>query len=153
MLSNYLSDKYKDLNNFILKEKNNYANAKPFPHLVLDNFFNLNILKEILNHFPKNLEDNKDSLDWNDMNEKKTTATPLQIKFNDKIYDFFNLLNSCYFLNFLQQITGIKEKLIPDPYFWGGGLSSVKRGGFLKIHADFNVHPKMKLNRRINILI
>ena len=153
MLTNYLSDQYKDLNNLILKKKNNYANAKPFPHIVLNNFFKLNILEELLHHFPKNLEDSKDSMDWDTVHEKKTTATPLQIKFNDKIYDFFNLLNSYYFLNFLQQITDIKEKLIPDPYFWGGGFASVKRGGYLKIHADFNIHPKMQLNRRINVLI
>ena len=92
-------------------------------------------------------------MNWNTVYEKKTTATPLQIKFDDKIDFFFNLLNSYYFLNFLQQITDIKEKLISDPYFWGGGLCSVKRGGYLKIHADFNIHPKMKLNRRINVLI
>ncbi len=27
------------------------------------------------------------------------------------------------------------------------------RGGFLKVHADFNWHPKLKLDRRLNVLI
>ena len=57
------------------------------------------------------------------------------------------------FLEFLQSLTGIELSLIPDPYFWGGGLHEIKKGGFLKIHADFNIHPRLKLNRRINLLI
>ena len=48
---------------------------------------------------------------------------------------------------------GIKEALIPDPYYFGGGLHEIKKNGFLKVHADFNFHPKLKLDRRINILI
>ena len=83
MLTNYLSDQYKDLDNFILREKNNYINAEPFPHAVLNNLFNINMLEEFLDHFPEKLEDSKDSMDWNTFHEKKTTATPLQLKFND----------------------------------------------------------------------
>ena len=55
-------------------------------------------------------------------------------------------------LLFLEALTGI-EGLIPDPYFGGGGLHQIEPGGFLKIHADFNVHPKLKLDRRLNMLI
>jgi len=153
MLTNYLSDQYKDLDGFISKEKNNYINADPFPHTVLNNFFNTNMIEQLLESFPKILEDSRDSMDWNTFHEKKITATPLQLKFDDKTFNFFNLLNSSYFLNFLQQISCIKEKLVPDPYFWGGGFCSVKRGGFLKIHSDFNTHPKLKLCRRINVLV
>ena len=54
---------------------------------------------------------------------------------------------------FLQELTGIKEKLLPDPYFEGGGFHQTKRGGFLKIHADFNKHKETKLDRRLNILV
>ena len=50
-------------------------------------------------------------------------------------------------------MTGINEILIPDPYLIGGGLHELRNDGFLNIHADFNRHPKMKLDRRLNILI
>ena len=50
-------------------------------------------------------------------------------------------------------LTGIDEVLMPDPYFSGGGLHEIKKGGLLKIHADFNKHPLTKLDRRINVLI
>ena len=50
-------------------------------------------------------------------------------------------------------MTGIQETLITDPYLIGGGLHELKHGGHLNVHADFNQHPKMKLDRRLNILI
>ncbi|MEQ8908107.1 MAG: 2OG-Fe(II) oxygenase [Vicingaceae bacterium] len=62
-------------------------------------------------------------------------------------------LNSEPFLSFLQTITGIDEPLISDPYFIGGGQHEIKKDGFLKIHADFNKHPKLGLDRRINFLV
>lgn len=70
---------------------------------------------------------------------------------NTKI--FMHFLNSEPFLNFLQILTGIKETLICDPYFSGGGQHEIKKGGFLKVHADFNKHPKLGLDRRINVLV
>ena len=54
-------------------------------------------------------------------------------------------------LEFLETLTGI-DGLVPDPYFAGGGLHQIVRGGFLKVHADFNWHPKLRLDRRLNML-
>jgi len=154
MLTKYLSDQYKDLNNFILKEKDNYQNAKPFPHTAINNFFDSKYLNEVLNDFPKNLNDNKELMGFDNMNEKKMfSKKPSPSIFKDQMHNFLIELNSFYFLDFLQKISGIKERLIPDPYFWGGGLHIIKRGGYVKIHCDYNIHPKMKLNRRINVLI
>ncbi len=55
-------------------------------------------------------------------------------------------------VNFLEKLTGISG-LIPDPHYLGGGLHQIERGGFLKIHADFNRHSRLKLDRRINVLL
>ncbi len=52
----------------------------------------------------------------------------------------------------LENITGIKG-LIPDPYFSGGGFHEIGQGGHLSVHADFNHHKQMNLERRINVLI
>lgn len=62
-------------------------------------------------------------------------------------------LNSDVFLKWLQQLTGIKETLISDPYLAGGGYHQIEPGGFLKVHADFNRHPKLDLGRRLNLLL
>lgn len=61
-------------------------------------------------------------------------------------------LNSSTFLDFLSKITGI-ENLIADSYFEGGGMHQIRRGGKLKIHADFNRHPRYDLDRRLNALL
>jgi hypothetical protein len=55
-------------------------------------------------------------------------------------------------LNFLEILTGIKASF-PIPYYAGGGLHQIKPGGNLEVHADFNYHPKLKLDRRINVLV
>lgn len=70
----------------------------------------------------------------------------------DPVRRFLDAMNGFEMLLFLERLTGI-EGLIPDPYFGGGGLHQIEPGGFLKVHADFNVHPKLHLDRRLNMLI
>lgn len=64
----------------------------------------------------------------------------------------FSALNSQSFISFLEAMTGIGG-LIPDPYFKGGGIHRTSNGGYLGIHADFNHHKQMNLERRLNVLI
>lgn len=61
-------------------------------------------------------------------------------------------LNSPAFIAFLEKLTGI-EKLIADPGLEGGGIHRIGRGGFLKVHTDFNFHRQLHLYRRLNILV
>jgi hypothetical protein len=61
-------------------------------------------------------------------------------------------LNSSAFVDFLERLTGI-EGLVGDPHFEGGGLHQIEPGGHLKVHADFNRHPRLDLERRLNVLI
>jgi Rps23 Pro-64 3,4-dihydroxylase Tpa1-like proline 4-hydroxylase len=61
-------------------------------------------------------------------------------------------LNSPPILKFLEAMTGI-EALIADPYYEGGGLHEIKRGGHLGVHADFNIHKGMNVERRLNLLV
>lgn len=64
----------------------------------------------------------------------------------------FHALSSRAFIQFLEQMSGIKG-LIPDPYYMGGGIHRSETGGFLSIHADFDHHSIMDLERRMNVLI
>lgn len=64
----------------------------------------------------------------------------------------FNALNSRAFLKFLEEMTGIPN-LIPDPYYLGAGIHRTNNGGYLGIHADFNFHKPMYLERRLNVLV
>jgi hypothetical protein len=127
-----------------------YASAAPFPHIVLDGLFDADVLQSILRDFP-----DPRSMQWMQFDnplEKKLGYSHERSAVSGTIRDFLNDLNSFEMLLWLEALTGI-EGLIPDPYFGGGGLHQIEPGGFLKVHADFNVHPKLKLDRRLNMLI
>jgi hypothetical protein len=49
----------------------------------------------------------------------------------------FEFLNSPIFLNAMSVTMGI-TKIVPDPYFSGGGLNVTNRGGLLDVHVDGN---------------
>ena len=133
------------------KEYKNYHNGLPFPNIVIENFFNEDYLNQILLDFP-DLSKIKSSQKYLNKNEIKYANNDYQ-NFPDSIKNFFEFLNSNMYLNFLQRLTSVKEKLIVDPQLNGGGLHEIKKGGVLKIHTDFNKHPSLKLDRRINVLI
>ena len=149
--SHILSENFQDLTEVALKKKINYLTAKPFPNIVLNNFFKEDFLNTVLNEFP-DLSQLTESQIYNVKNEIKLSNKNYD-KFPHTIKSFIDFLNSNLFLNFLQKLTSIKEKLISDPHLEGGGLHEIKSGGVLKIHTDFNRHPFLDLDRRVNVLI
>ena len=145
-----INKKILNLSEHALTRKLGYSTAQPFPHIVIDNFFEENVLEVILDEFPNDIK--KDGEDYNNKAEKKLTLNDVT-KLSKTTVEFINFLNSSIFIEYLQNITAIKETLIPDPYLIGGGLHELRNEGFLNIHSDFNRHPKMKLDRRLNILV
>ncbi len=130
--------------------RDRYAAAEPFPHIVLDGLFDDDALDAVLREFP-----GPDGMRWRSFDspmEKKLGYYHETSTISTTIRGFLDDMNSFEMLLWLEAITGI-EGLIPDPYFGGGGLHQIEPGGFLKVHADFNVHPKLKLDRRLNMLI
>ena len=148
---NVLSNEFRDLDLIAKKEKEKYISAYPFPHITIKNFFSNDFLSQVLNDFP-DLSKLHATQNYNNQNEIKFANNKYD-NFSDKIKFFFDFLNSGTFLYFLQSQTLIKETLVSDPYLNGGGLHEIKRGGVLKIHTDFNRHPFLDLDRRINVLI
>lgn len=65
---------------------------------------------------------------------------------------FIASLNAPLFLQVLSEITGI-ENLHPDPELHGGGIHAIGRGGYLKLHTDFNWHRGLSMYRRLNLLV
>ena len=126
-----------------------YQTARPFPHIVLDGLFPDALLEGVLAEFPKPGE-----IPWQHFDsptEKKlgyTYGTPL----GPRLQSFLWQMSAPPVLQFLEALTGI-EGLIPDPYFGGAGPHQIEPGGFLKIHADFNWHPLLKLDRRLNLIV
>jgi hypothetical protein len=126
-----------------------YQSAAPFPHIVLDDFFDPAILDRVLEEFPGERE-----IDW--MRFDARHEVKLASKSEQQIGLFTRYLiyalNSSAFLNFLEQLTGI-QGLIPDPHLWGGGLHQILPGGKLALHADFNKYQRLDLDRRLNVLV
>ena len=149
--SNILSKKYSDLNLVAEKKKEEYLSAGPFPNIVFDDFFNNDFLKTVVENFP-NLEKINSSQKYINKNEVKFANNDYK-NFPNSIKLLFDFMNSSIFLEFLQKITSIEEKLVIDEELNGGGLHQIKTGGMLKIHTDFNRHPTLALDRRVNILI
>ena len=146
-----IAKKFCNLKRFAKKNKKKYLISKPFPHIVLDNFFNIKYLNEILDNFPDLLILNE-TQKYSNKNEIKLANSNIK-NYPKKIKDFINFLNSKEFIKFLQEITSIKENLLSDRFLSGGGLHEIKRGGVLKVHTDFNKHPFLKLDRRLNLLL
>jgi Rps23 Pro-64 3,4-dihydroxylase Tpa1-like proline 4-hydroxylase len=127
-----------------------YAGAEPFPHIVLDGLFDDEVLDAVLREFP-----DRQAMKWREFDsatEKKLGYYHESSSISKTVRDFLNDMNSFEMLLWLEALTGI-DGLIPDPYFGGGGLHQIEAAGFLKVHADFNVHPKLKLDRRLNLLV
>lgn len=125
-----------------------YRTRKPYPHGSFDNFLPPEILERVRDEL-RSLPEAETY--FNRPQEKlKTSYLPERLPFYTR--SLFYALNSRAFLAFLEELTGI-DKLIPDPYFNGGGIHVVANGGHLDIHADFNHHPKLNLERRLNVLI
>jgi Rps23 Pro-64 3,4-dihydroxylase Tpa1-like proline 4-hydroxylase len=126
-----------------------YQNAYPFPHIVLDNFIDLDLGRALAEECPKHT-----SIEWVESTQpqSKKRYQHDDRKFTPLIRMMLRELNSRQFLLFLETLTGI-ENLIPDPYYIGGGIHSSIQGDFLKVHADFNWHHKLLAHRRMNALL
>lgn len=126
-----------------------YQGGLPFPHLVVDDAFDENFLDSVTEEFP-DLEVLKKK------DNTKTTHNKGHLSnFNEMgpiTKEFFQFLNGAFFIEQLEELSGIKG-LVPDPHLVGAGLHCTGRGGYLKVHADFNIHPRTLLQRRINVLI
>jgi 2OG-Fe(II) oxygenase superfamily len=125
-----------------------YRAATPFPHVVIDDFLDPKMLSTIADNYPA-LEGKR----YFDRDQER-----FKFQFHaDEVpsgltRNILAELNGRAFLTFLEELTGI-EGLIADPYLAGGGLHLTRRGGHLGIHADFNIHGKMQVERRLNFIV
>ncbi len=126
-----------------------YVNAQPFPHIVLDGLFPEAVLEEVLAAFPR-----PDEIEWRrfDNATEKKLGYWHESTLRPEVQLFLYEMNSAPMLQFLQALTGI-EGLISDPYYGGAGPHQILPGGFLKVHVDFNFHPLLQLDRRLNMLV
>jgi len=126
-----------------------YQAARPFPHVVLDDFLPTEVVHRVLAEFPST----GDRRWWSFDNERERKLSGQnQAMFGPTTRHLLEQFNTAVFIDFLRDLTGI-DGLVPDPHFHGGGLHQILPGGYLDIHADFNRHPVTWLERRLNLLL
>jgi hypothetical protein len=84
---------------------------------------------------------------------------PLEVKFtNDKIHNYGNNIKNLFYslsnnkiINTIGKIFNI-DNLEFDPYCNGAGLHMMHRNGRLNMHLDYEKHPIINKQRRLNII-
>lgn len=122
--------------------------SEPFKHVVMDNFLRADLATQLAELFP---DPNKEWYVYDNVFEKKY-ATDNWAHIPKMHWRELLRHNAQPFINHLEEMFEIKG-LIPDPAFRGGGLHFIKTGGKLDIHADFNWHTHLKLDRRLNAIL
>ena len=123
--------------------------GKPYPHVVIDNFFDPEILERVTGDFPS--RSGRDWIKYDTENEIKQTSRGIA-DLSAFTQAFFMQICAEPMMGFLRYVTGHAD-LVPDPLFHGGGLHESFRGGWLNVHVDWTQHPVLPLARRLNLII
>lgn len=126
-----------------------YEAARPFPYLVIDDFLTSHIADKVHDEARISAA-NKDAS--NGITQSLKVACTDWDAFGQETHRLISYFNSDAFISKIGEISGIPE-LFGDPELEGGGIHVTRRGGFLKMHTDFNWHDRLKADRRINILL
>ncbi len=128
----------------------NWLTNTPFPHFIIDNFFEQKVAKKLETEFP-NFKDNV-WYEYKNAIEIKKTCNNWNV-FPKQTYNVFSYLNSGGFVDYLSQCLFGNSKLFADPGLNGGGWHIHGKGGKLNTHLDYSLHPKLRLQRKLNIII
>lgn len=130
---------------------NNFWNEKPFPHVVIDNFFTEEVAQEIAKEFPSSNSETFNVV-YNNSIEVKLTGNHWD-KFPKTTYKAFFYLSSHKFASFLREGLQSEKELFADYGLHGGGYHTHPTGGKLNVHLDYSIHPKLGLQRKYNIIV
>ena len=125
---------------------------QPYRHIVIDDFFDRRLADVCLRNFPALDDGSWEHANDADIEVKFRTTWASEFDIPEGLVDAVRVLNSSVFLKAMAQRIGI-QKLVPDPYFSGGGLNVTTRGGLLDVHVDGNYHDATGLNRRLNAIL
>ena len=142
-----------------LREK--FLSAEPFPHLVIDDFFDPVALGQAYHDIPEPADEawthwgsgyksgNEEECRPEDSKRgiADTAALPASIA------SILLQLNGEQAVREISAVTGT-DGLVTDPTLWGGGLQCSGRGASLRVHADRSRHPDaLRFDQSINLLL
>jgi len=126
-----------------------FLNAKPFPHIAIDKFLYEDEAMKLYENMPNPDPDNKIK---DPFFSKNRYQYPDYRNFSPEFKKLHEDLTSDRFAKVLSYITN--EDVFIDSGFHGGGLHLGTNEAHLDMHADFNYHPKHKnWFRNLNLLL
>ena len=127
--------------------RDQFLNAKPFPHIAIDDFCNSERLSELVDEIPQ-IETRAADYAFSKNKYEKSKIKQISPLFEE----FYAEITSNRFQELIKYITG--EDVFIDADLYGGGIHQGKEGSFLDMHADFNYHPlKPTWFRNLNLLL
>jgi hypothetical protein len=126
-----------------------FATARPFRHVVIDDFLEREFCAQLLAEFPP--FDPRRAL--NEAGEVGAKAVVEQIRAIGPAYAALDdAIQMPEFLALVSRLTGIPD-LLYDPHYFGGGTHENREGQDLDPHVDFNRHPLTRWHRRLNLIV
>jgi hypothetical protein len=133
--------------------------SKPYPYIVIDNFFTEEVSKAFANSYPE-LDDKKWYHFRNTINGKKNVFEQgmmgISIPSDLPIYTLSVIasLNSPEFLEILKQITGIDDLIFDSHNEIGqwAGIRAMKPGAYQSIHSDARLHPHLGIEKKVTLV-
>jgi len=130
--------------------KQQFLDALPFEHIIIPNFLNNDYAEQVFNEFP----DKVDNDSWHQY------YNPIEIKYayddiknmSKNIKQYFYLLSTQEITNIFSSLSNIDD-LEYDPYLHGAGLHAHPKNGRLHVHLDYEKHPYLCKERRLNIIL
>jgi hypothetical protein len=124
--------------------------STPFNHVVIDNFFKQEVALNIFNDMPDYNLETLDAKYDNPIEKKRTLQN--WTKFPKNLYSATTYLVSEKFNNYLKELSR-QHKLQPDYGLHGGGVHMHQAGDYLNIHVDYDIHPKLGMKRKLNLIV
>lgn len=126
------------------------SSTEPFQHAYVDGFFR----EEIAEALSKEFLDSEDARwrRYENSIERKSLLNHWDA-FPPLTYRALEFLNSGDFVAFAQRNFWPDRPLVSDPGLNGGGWHSHGAGEKLNVHLDYSLHPKLGLQRALNLIV
>ncbi|MEO5925332.1 MAG: 2OG-Fe(II) oxygenase [Bryobacteraceae bacterium] len=126
-----------------------FFTAKPFKHVMIENFFEPSFAEQLLAEFPS--FDKKLAINESGYAAGKSVNTNIR-SISPAYQHLYETLGSRPFLDYVSQLSGIPDLLL-DPKMFGGGTHENLHGQDLDPHVDFNFDEGRQLHRRLNLIV
>ena len=122
----------------------------PFDHWIIEDFLDIQDAKDVSKEFI-DYESTEDIVRYKGWIGEKSTCNSWN-RFPALTYKIFSNLLSLDFVSHLSAVTGVTP-LYPDIGLHGGGWHMSGKGGSLAMHLDYSIHPKLNLQRKLNLIL